>query len=183
MAKRAPAGEQPYRPLLDPGVISAALTKANLAPTQTQGQVNGSKVVALNRPETGPADDRAGGRDVPTPRIASEPPLVRTAASEVIEKLDQEKRMLLTRAENVALERLVGSLASRLSTQVKLSHVLRALVTLLLNAEAAVDRRAGEKIGLARPANGDFKAIQKFEKEIAKIIAAALRDAGPPRDS
>jgi hypothetical protein len=183
MAKRAPAGEEPYRPLLDPGVISAALTKANPAGPAPSGQSNALKVVELTRAETGPTEARVFGRDGLTSRPGPETAPIRAAASELIEKLDQEKRMLLTRAENVALERLVGSLASRLNTQVKLSHVLRSLVTLLLNAESAVDRRAGEKIGLARPANGDFKAIQKFEREIAKIIAAALRDSGPPRDS
>lgn len=174
MAKRAPAGEEPYRPLLDPGVISAALTKTKATPEV-------GKVVELNRAETGIGEPRVNGREG-TARPAADPPPVKVMARELVEKLDQEKRMLLTRAENVALERLVGALASRLNTQVKLSHVLRALVTLLLNAESAVDRRAGEKIGLMRPANGDFKGIQKFEREIAMIIAAALRDSGPPRE-
>jgi hypothetical protein len=30
-----------------------------------------------------------------------------------------------------------------------------------------------------RPPNGDAKALQRFEHEIARIIGAALRDAGP----
>lgn len=89
--------------------------------------------------------------------------------------------MLLTRAEAASLDRLVSSLAGRLNTQVKLSHVLRALVTLVLNAESEVDKRAGETHGLSRPANGDPKALQRFEREIAKVLASAIRDAGPLR--
>lgn len=176
MAKRAPAGEEPYRPLLDPGVISAALTKP-VAPPVPQAQAV-VRVVELSRAESiTPEAKGATSRRVPL-----EPPPARASARELVEKLDQEKRMLLTRAESAALERMVSALASRLNTTVKLSHVLRALVTLLLNAEAAVDRRAGEAVGLLRPPNGDFKGIQIFEREIALVIAAALRDAGPPRD-
>jgi hypothetical protein len=73
----------------------------------------------------------------------------------------------------------VTSLATRLNAQVKVSHVIRALVTLLLHAEGQVDRRAGEGGPLFRPPNGDVKALQRFERDIAGIIGAALRDAGP----
>jgi hypothetical protein len=178
MAKRAPAGEEPYRPLLDPGVISAALTKTN-RPVKTASETSAvAKVVELNRVETGAVE----AREALASRAISEPPPTRATVRDLVGKLDQEKRMLVTRAENAALERLVGALASQLNTPVKLSHVLRALVTLLLHAEAAVDRRAGEAVGFVRPPNGNFKAIQNFEREIARIIAAALRDVGPPRD-
>ena len=100
---------------------------------------------------------------------------------QLAEKFDQEKRMLLTRSESLALDRLVNSLASRLNTQVKLSHVLRSLVALLLNSEPEIDKRAGETTGLIRPPNGDPNALQRFEREIAKILSAAIRDAGPLR--
>jgi hypothetical protein len=90
--------------------------------------------------------------------------------------------MLLTRSEAVALDRLVNSLALRVSTQVKLSHVLRALVTLVLNAEAEIDKRAGEVGPLTRPPNGDGKALERFEQEIASVLAAAIRDSGPLKD-
>jgi hypothetical protein len=59
------------------------------------------------------------------------------------------------------------------------SHVTRSLVTLLLNAEGELDRRAGESGPLVRPPNGDAKALQRFERAIARIIGSALRDAGP----
>jgi hypothetical protein len=64
---------------------------------------------------------------------------------------------------------------------VKVSHVIRALVDLLLHAEGEVDRRAGEVGQIVRPPNGDAKALQRFEREIGNIIGSALRDAGPVR--
>jgi hypothetical protein len=58
---------------------------------------------------------------------------------------------------------------------------MRALVALLLHADGELDKRAGEAGPLSRPANGGAQARQLFEGEIAKIAAAALRDAGPLR--
>lgn len=182
MAKRAPAGEEPYRPLLDPSVISAALTTASLSPMAMEQPLRGAKVVELSRVETVAVEVRGKGREAQGGPIVSEPASARAIAHGLVEKLEVEKRMLVTRGENMALERLVGALASRLNTPVKLSHVLRSLVALLLNAEAAVDRRAGEVMGLLRPANGDFKGVLKFERGLANLILGALRDAGLPRE-
>jgi hypothetical protein len=98
----------------------------------------------------------------------------------VVPKFDQEKRVLFTREESRAFERLVQNLALRVNTQVKASHVFRALATMLLRAETYIDQRAGEKGTLSRPPNGDYAALQRFEREIASILAHALRDAGHP---
>ena len=117
MAKRAAPNEEPYRPLLDTGLVSAVLAQP----------------------------------------------------------------ILFTKGESQAIDRLVASLADRVGAQVKVSHVMRALVALLLHAEGELDNRAGDAGPLSRPANGDAQALQRFEREIAKIVAAALRDAGPLR--
>lgn len=175
MAKRAPLGEQPYRPLLDLDVVSSVLT-ATHAPTPPTAKMTTparmeivAKAQEIHKPFTvGSSEENDRSLNAST-----------TAA--LVEKFDQERRMLLTRSEGHALDRLVASLARRLNTQVKLSHVLRAMVSLALHAEGEIDRRAGELIGLVRPANGDAKALQRFEREIAKILGAAIRDAGPLR--
>jgi hypothetical protein len=180
MAKRAPVDEQPYRPLLDPSVLSAALTQpaSAKAPTEPPRAATG-RVVELTRPEPArreePASSAREGPDAPAAQTRGPAP----AAQSFVEKFDHEKRILFTRAESQAIDRLVTSLALRTNAQVKVSHVIRSLVTLLLNAEAEVDRRAGESGPLVRPPNGDAKALQRFEKEIARIIASALRDAAP----
>jgi len=132
----------------------------------------------------------------PMPAMASEPPRkiidlppganVRPAQNAVapvpiLQRLDQEKRILFTRAETQAIDRLVNNLAVRLNAQVKVSHVVRALTTLLLYAEGEIDKRAAEHGALTRPPNGDFGALHRFEREIAGLLASALRDAGTPR--
>ncbi len=180
MAKRAPQDEQPYRPLLDPSVVSAALTKPTasteaVAPEPVALQ---HKIVEFAPREADkPMDPPHGSRPLFQP--IDEPARPRAVLQTYAEKLDQEKRILFTRQESRALDRLVTALATRLNAQVKVSHVMRALALLILNAEGEVDKRAGETGPLVRPPNGDVRALQRFEREIARIIGAALRDAGP----
>ncbi len=182
MAKRSAPDEQPYRPLLDAGLMSAVLgqSASEMPAAPAPPHTSSNKVVEMSRAEpsrrvehTRPELDVISG--------LSEGERPRQAAQLLVEKFDQEKRILFTRAETQAIDRLVTSLAVRLNSQVKVSHVMRALVGLLLNAEAEVDRRAGEGGPLVRPPNGDAQALQRFEKDIAKIIGAAIRDAGPVR--
>ena len=183
MAKRAPVDEAPYRPLLDPGVISAALMKTGTGTAQAkpEGQGTVTRVVEMPRPEASRFQplQRSEASETQAPKAGFGE--ARTVPNDLVEKFDQEKRILLTRSEAASLDRLVSALAGRLNAQVKLSHVLRSLIGLLLNAESEVDRRAGEVPLLIRPANGDGKALQRFESEIAKILCAAIRDAGPVR--
>ena len=184
MAKRSAPDEQPYRPLLDAGLMSAVLGEELLdaedEPVTPAPVSHPSKVVEMLRPET----PRRTEQPKPGLEIFSTPMESdrRAPASQLlVEKFDQEKRILFTRAETQAIDRLVTSLAMRLNAQVKVSHVMRALVGLLLHAEGQIDKRAGESGPLVRPPNGDGQALQRFEKEIAKIIGSAIRDAGPLR--
>ena len=186
MAKRSAPDEQPYRPLLDMGLMSAVLAEttpdpepAPVAPVARRSEPPASnKVVEMTRPEAR-RPEPVWAEIVPTDGFEEDR---RAAASQLlVEKIDQEKRILFTRAETQAIDRLVTSLAARVNTQLKVSHVMRALVTLLLHAEGEIDKRAGEGGPLVRPPNGDAQALQRFEREIAKIIGAAIRDAGPLR--
>jgi hypothetical protein len=181
MAKRAPVDEQPYRPLLDPSVLSAAIAQPvppRAPATAEPARPAAHKIVELTRPDSARRDEPAGReRDATDP--APGPGRAAAAIPAYVEKFDQEKRILFTRAESQAIDRLVTSLALRTNTQVKVSHVIRALVALLLNAEAEIDRRAGESAVLVRPPNGDAKALQRFEREIARVLGAGIRDAGP----
>ena len=174
MAKRAAADEQPYRPLLDPSMMTAAL--AQVAPGVASGYPV-PKGVPAGRSE--PPLRAEFSRMLPeASEVLDEAP--RGALQEsFVEKFDREKRILFTRKEGQAIDRLVTSLAARLNSQVKVSHLVRALVSLALRAEAHVDKRAGEVGPIVRPPNGDAQALQKYEREIASIVAAALRDAGP----
>lgn len=181
MAKRAAPNEQPYRPLLDANLVMETLGArsapgAAAASTQIpEPPAPRSKIVEMPPELSRRAEELRPQADL-TPREAERE---RRQPLQLFEKIEQEKRVLLTLGETQAIDRLVTSLASRLGAQVKFSHVARALFGLLLHAEREIDRRAGESGPLTRPPNGDAQALQKFEKSIGKIIAAAIRDAGP----
>lgn len=168
MAGRAPVDEKPFRPL-GVSVLNSVM--------HHRPEARGTAAVA--RPEPAVIELSTPARPVAAHGEAVIPKSM--LAIPPLQRLDQEKRILFTREETQALDRLVNTLAMRLRTQVKASHVLRALTSLLLEAEAQLDQRAGESGSLTRPANGDFAALQRFEWELSVIIAHALRDAGLPK--
>src|SRR5690349_2053694 len=98
MAKRAPIDEVPYRPLLDPSVITAALTKpgtaAPSAPRLEPQAAASSKVVEISRPEPArisPQPQRFEASENQAPRVGLGEG--RQAPKELVEKFDQEKRI------------------------------------------------------------------------------------------
>lgn len=170
MARRAPDDEKPFRPL-DVSILSSVVQHAPEENRATAPTEPARKVIDLPAHTT-------SLRPIPQPL-----PTVAPAVSAVpsIYRLEQERRILFTREECQALDRMIINLAVRLRTQVKVSHVFRALTMLLLHAETQIDQRAGERGTLVRPSNGDLAALHQFDREIAQILAHALRDAGPPR--
>lgn len=168
MAKLAGADEKPFRPL-DVATLNAVVNHTPASQSVAQSSANPS-----GRPR-----EVVAGLPVPPARTGRNVGQSRQLpANPGAPRLDQEKRILYTREEAQAIDRLVNNLAVRVQAQVKVSHVIRALTSLLLHAEAQVDPRAGEHGPLIRPPNGDFGALQRFERAIAGILANALRDAG-----
>lgn len=154
MAKRAPENEKPFRPL-DVAVLQSVLQ---------------------HEPEKSPVPTMA------TPRAQAASEVVPPRESLlVLRKLDQEKRILFTREESLALDRLVTALASRLQAQVKVSHVMRAATLLLLRAERELVQAASARGPMIRPPNGDMAALQRFELDLAVLLDHALREALPIR--
>ena len=167
MAKRAPVDEQPYRPLLDSSLVLSAVSPSSTPKV--------AKIVDLPRQaEVAQQEQR------PASSARTEAP-IRQVPEPVTLTFDQQKRILFTRAESQSIDRLVTAIASRLNTPFKVSNLMRALTTLVLHAESEVDRRAGELGALVRPANGDIQGIQDFERQVAMVLANAIRDAGPLR--
>jgi hypothetical protein len=170
MAKRAAPDEEPYRPLLNTALAaSLAQGGGGAPPVQTSAEkIQPQMVFEVSRPK--PPE---------LPSVSAVP--AQNNAVQLASKFEHEKRILFTRAESEALDRLVTTLARRLNAQVKVSHVIRSLVALTIHAGGEIDTRAGEAAPLVRPPNGDGKALQRFEWEIARIISSALRDAPPIR--
>lgn len=184
MAKRAAPDEKPFRPLLDANLVSAALADASSPVSSPSTQIPRPTLRTVEDSTPLGQGVSTGTREISRnglPAIEKRFEPLNATVKAFTETFDSEKRILFTRSETQAIDRLVTSFARRVNTQVKVSHVVRALVLLLLNAEGEIDTRAGEAPPLVRPPNGDAHALQRFEKEIASIIGAALRDSPPLR--
>ena len=184
MAKKAPVGEEPYRPISE-NLIRSVLTPQppsaqqpvpapshSLLPERVEET---ARVVHLQTraPEPAPHELRSAASPR-RPRLAANP-----REEDVMQprKLDREKRMLLTQDEERSVDRFVSELGSELGAAVKLSHVLRACVLLVRNAEDHILGRARSAPRLSRPPNGDVPALVEFEREVARVLSAAFRDA------
>ena len=175
MGKCVPQDDRPYRP------VEEALVRAVLTHQGDNGgaEANGTdRPQRMNRPLGTTPVETAQERDVfaGVPRDHQE-----IAQVPYVEKLTREKRVLLTFSEEREVERLVARIAEELGTPVKLSHMLRAYMTLLLHAENEIVKRAHQVGPLHRPSNGDPLALGRFEQRLAQILSAAFRDAPPIR--
>jgi hypothetical protein len=156
MARRAPLDEKPYRPL-DASMLSAVLQPGTVA----AGTLESVRVATPTAPVVVTLRSEPSGRP---------------------SALNHEKRILFTREEARSLDRIVGNLAERLQTPVKVSHVFRALAALLLSAERDLAQAASIRAPLIRPPNGDLAALHEFERQLARMMAEALRSAEPRRN-
>lgn len=175
MGKRVAPEERPYRPVQEALVRSVLNPDEALyvaEPMSDNGSVQISRPLAATD-ITPPAPQERSAGALGTVDAASHALLP--------EKLSREKRVLLTLSEEREIERLVARIAEELATPVKLSHMLRAYMTLILHAESEITKRARLTGPLHRPPNGDPVALARFEHQLAKILSAAFRDALPLR--
>lgn len=169
MGKRAPADEPPFNP------VEAALVRSVLAaePPAPEAPIVSVRPPSVTEELPVKADSQRDG--------ATRPKLLRGLQLRMPnpqpDKLNREKRVLLTQAEEREVERVVARLAEEVSTPVKLSHLLRACVTLLRHTEEQIVDHARQTGSLTRPSNGDPAALAEFEFRLAQILSAAFRDA------
>ena len=171
MGKRVPVDEKPFNP------VEAALIRSVMAeeppPPEPIVRITPPSIEDLHSAKENEVQEPNGNTHQGLQRreITTSPQGLPDG------KLNREKRVLLTQPEERELERLVNRLAGELSTPVKLSHLLRACVTLLRHAEDQIADQARQAGPLTRPSNGDPVALADFEHRLARILSAAFRDA------
>ncbi len=161
MAKRVSPEEKPWNP------VEAQLAHDVLRPAAPA-------TVRIAEPPAPPAS-RVVSIDAHRETPPVEPKADDNGEAKELEKLSREKRVLLTESEEDTLEQLVKDMGKRLSTPLKLSHVLRAATSLLLHSQDELLKQS-EKMGrLKRPANNDPVALATFEHNLARILDRAIR--------
>lgn len=176
MAKRAQSDEAPYRPLLNVDLISAAIA------SEPVKQI----VTAQPAPTIAPAEIPTRALPQPPPPRIEEPKRVQATASALLpavspgpenlisEPFDHQKRVLFTAAESLALDRVAYDLSMKLKTQVKVSHVVRAMLRPFLASEAYISAVASFSSPLSRPGNANFQELLEFENAIGTLMESAL---------
>ncbi len=179
MGKRT--DEQPYRPL-DAALVQAVMSGAPAV--QEESSLTGLTHTAPQAPSVEEGRGRSVARfqvsdhSRPIPR---RPPRVTELASPIAERMEREKRVLLTPSEERALNRVVANIGAELGASLNLSHVLRSCIRLLINAEDELIERARATGRTIRPPNSDLTAIEAFEKVVANVLQSGIRGARPIR--
>lgn len=179
MAKRTE--EKPFRPLdasLVHGVMHGNAAQVLEAPVPVPKPIE-LRQPTLDAPRVEPTHPpvQAVARTLaPRPQAR-----VRAGETQLAERMDREKRVLLTAAEERAFERAVSGIAAELGTSLKSSHVLRSCIRLVVNAENELIERARDNGRIVRPPNGDLPAIEAFERVIAAVLQSGIRSSRPVR--
>lgn len=202
MAKRAPTDQKPFN-ALDKGLAASVMNSVATLPPEPEIQATTGNAALAESPartpvrvelptppartaEPPPSEQPAVARPKPALRavnaVTARQPVVtpKAAAGEQShqEKLSREKRVLLTLSEEREIERCVDRIAEGFGgTPVKLSHIIRACLTVMRHSENEIIHRAQEVGQLTRPPNGDNMALAEFEHELAKVLSQAFRDA------
>lgn len=192
MAKRTE--ERPFRPL-DASLV-AAVMGGNNAVVQEVEEPEAVRTVELFKPTQPPPVEIREAEARPEERVESSrqfvpvaavqrparrAPMPQTVPPSFEEGLNREKRVLLTRSEERTLERVVANIAAELGASLKVSHVLRSCIRLIIDAEGDIVERARATGRTVRPPNGDLAKIEAFEKVIANVLQSAIRSARPIR--
>jgi hypothetical protein len=93
------------------------------------------------------------------------------------DKLTRQKRLMLSPAEEKAINALVGRIAEKLDTTVRFSHLLRACLVVMHHAEPQILQRAAST-KLARPPNEMADVLGEFERRLARLLLVSFKDSG-----
>lgn len=191
MAKRTE--EKPFRPL-ETSLVQAVMHGSAAVKEEVHHEPLPEPKPQPVREAAAPPVNAAGigeGREpirpTPSPEVRPAPPQRRVQTPHVVptspllERMEREKRVLLTPSEERALDRVVANIGAELGASLKLSHVLRSCIRLLINAEDELIDRARATGRTIRPPNGDLPAIEAFEKVIASVLQSGIRSSRPLR--
>lgn len=177
MGKKSSSTE-PYRPVRA-SLVSEVLSGASSVPApaaQVQpapAEAREPRVVAVTPPQVAAQRWERSRAASAAPEVEQELVLDRG------ERLTREKRVMLSVAEEERVEDLVRSIARELKTPVKLSHLLRAFLGVVLRSRDELLAQARVK-SVERPPNGDTAAIAEFERSLGALLDSAIRLTRPP---
>jgi hypothetical protein len=109
--------------------------------------------------------------------LSSERPV--TQADALVERMDATLRLRCPVRDKREFEAFVARLGTTFNTTLKPSNLLRAMLTVLQNAEPALSDAARREPAMKRPPNDDLVAYADFEHRLVRLVDVAIRRSTP----
>jgi hypothetical protein len=115
-----------------------------------------------------------------TAAVYAPPPQTMPAGKGIaLEKLTKYNKFLTTPTEKLELERLAARISGALGVSVRTSHLIRACLIYLLEAENDIIKVAERFERPKRPSNAEAVALAEFDQLIAELLSLGFHEAGP----
>jgi hypothetical protein len=109
--------------------------------------------------------------------LSSERPITHPDA--LVERMDATLRLRCPVRDKREFEAFVARLGTTFNTTLKPSNLLRAMLTVLQNAEPALSDAARREPAMKRPPNDDLVAYADFEHRLVRLVDVAIRRSTP----
>lgn len=180
MARRLSA-EEPYTPLDTALLVSVLRPKSEPSPAASSIKEDATTPQTRRRqtrPRMGPEKSMFGSRD---PQTSPSSPLEhqRQQPTATFERMNATLRLKVPVSDKREFEAFTARLETALDTTLKPSNLLRAMLTVLQNAEPLMCEAARREAPLKRPPNDDAYAYAEFEHRLVRLMDAAIRQSSP----
>jgi hypothetical protein len=163
MARKHAPGHEPYSPVDEklmrslPSVVSPSVTEASIKDYAGEGYKFEQS-------------DTAAPSQVEAKLIAP-----------THEPMDKQLKFQVSATERREIKRVVARLGAELETSIDWSHVARAMMVILREAEDEIAKHARRSEPLTRPRNSDALGLAEFEEQIAQILLRSFRSVNAVR--
>lgn len=116
-----------------------------------------------------------------TNSAATQPTPPRPASNTSVERMDAMLRLKVAMRDKREFEAFTARLGVTLNTTLRPSNLIRAMLSVMQNAETELAELARREPPLRRPPNDDLVGYADFESRVVRLLDAAVRRSAPVR--
>lgn len=116
-----------------------------------------------------------------TDSLAAQPTPARPASTASVERMDAMLRLKVAMRDKREFEAFTARLGVTLNTTLRPSNLIRAMLSVMQNAETELAELARREPPLRRPPNDDLVGYADFESRVVRLLDAAVRRSAPVR--
>jgi len=112
---------------------------------------------------------------------ATQPTPARPTSNTSVERMDAMLRLKVAMRDKREFEAFTARLGVTLNTTLRPSNLIRAMLSVMQNAETELAELARREPPLRRPPNDDLVGYADFESRVVRLLDAAVRRSAPVR--